>query len=99
MRRLRENSPTEVGGIKVSQVKDYYQATTTGLPPSNVLQFILQDGSIVTARPSGTEPKIKFYASCRGAAGQELKQTKAEVSRRLDKIQATIDGWVESAQK
>ncbi|MDZ7793641.1 MAG: phospho-sugar mutase [Spirochaetia bacterium] len=99
MRRLRENPPTEVGGITVSQVKDYYQSATTGLPSSNVLQFILQDGSIVTARPSGTEPKIKFYASCRGTAGQELEQAKAEVGRRLDKIQATIDGWVESAQK
>ena len=110
MRRLRENPPTEVGGITVSQVKDYYEGTTTDLqsgvsrqdidlPSSNVLQFILQDSSIVTARPSGTEPKIKFYASCRGTAGQELEQAKAEVGRRLDKIQATIDGWVESAQK
>ncbi len=99
MQGLRENPPADVGGIEVSQVKDYYQSATTGLPSSNVLQFILQDGSIVTARPSGTEPKIKFYASCRSTAGQELEQAKAEVGRRLDKFQATIDGWVESAQK
>lgn len=110
MRRLRENKPAEIGGIAVSKVKDYRESTSTDmqsgkveknidLPSSNVLQFILTDGSIVTARPSGTEPKIKFYASCRGAAGAELGETRREVGRRLDEIQKTIDSWVESAQK
>ena len=110
MSRLRENTPVEIGGIKVSKVKDYRESTTTDvqsgktekdieLPASNVLQFILSDGSIVTARPSGTEPKIKFYASCRGTAGAELGEARREVGRRLDEIQKTIDSWVESAQK
>lgn len=110
MSRLRENKPAEIGGIAVSKVKDYRESTSTDmqsgkaeknidLPASNVLQFLLTDGSIVTARPSGTEPKIKFYASCRGAAGAELGEMQREVGRRLDEIQKTIDGWVESAQK
>ncbi len=110
MRQLRDNKPTEVGGIPVSKVKDYREGTTTDmqrgetvkdieLPSSNVLQCILKDGSIVTARPSGTEPKIKFYASCSGAAGTELGEAQREVGRRLEKIRSTIDSWVEKAQK
>ncbi len=110
MSRLRENKPAEIGGIRVSAVKDYRESTTTDmqsgssardidLPSSNVLQFILEDGSIVTARPSGTEPKIKFYASCRGPAGGDLEESRQEVAGRLASIQQTIDNWVESAQK
>ncbi len=110
MSRLRENKPEEIGGIQVTEVKDYRESTTTDmqsgtssrdieLPSSNVLQFILKDGSIVTARPSGTEPKIKFYASCRGPAGRDLEETRPEVTERLDSIQQTIDNWVESAQQ
>ncbi|MFW6207540.1 MAG: phospho-sugar mutase [Spirochaetota bacterium] len=110
MSRLRENKPVEIGGIQVSAVKDYQESTTTDmqsgtsardieLPSSNVLQFILKDGSIVTARPSGTEPKIKFYASCRAPAGGDLEEARREVAGRLASIQQTIDNWVESAQR
>ncbi len=72
MNALRENPPREVAGIKVSTVtdikddtvRDMIEEKTTpgpGLPSSNVLLFALADGSTVVARPSGTEPKIKFY--------------------------------------
>ncbi len=110
MHQLRDNKPAEIGGIPVSKVKDYRESTTTDtqsgeekkdieLPSSNVLQFILEDESIVTARPSGTEPKIKFYASCHGPAKQDLNQSMQEVGHRLENIQKTIDSWVENAQK
>ncbi len=73
MTNLRNNPPAEIAGSKIVTIKDYLQATnknmTTGavekinLPSSNVLQFFLEDGSKISVRPSGTEPKIKFYVS------------------------------------
>jgi phosphoglucomutase len=76
MKQYRENPPTTLGGVAVSGLYDYEkkeakdlvngQVCTIDLPKSNVLQFLLQDGSKVSARPSGTEPKIKFYFSVQG---------------------------------
>ena len=73
MVKFRENPPASLGGSKVSILKDYELSQETDLatgkvtkldyPTSDVLQFITEDGSIVSARPSGTEPKIKFYCS------------------------------------
>lgn len=73
MKNYRENPPEKLAGSKVITIKDYktQQAknVATGdisdikLPVSNVLQFITEDGSIISVRPSGTEPKIKFYCS------------------------------------
>jgi phosphoglucomutase len=55
-----------------------------------VLQFFLQDGTVVSARPSGTEPKIKFYASCCAHAAGGLEAAKAEAARKLDAIKKDI---------
>ena len=73
MKNFRENPPVSLGGSDVITIKDYKSAeeknVKTGevseidLPSSNVLQFITEDGAIISARPSGTEPKIKFYCS------------------------------------
>jgi phosphoglucomutase len=73
MDNYRKQTPLALGGQKVVMLKDYKNATSknmvTGeiekidLPSSNVLQFFTEDGSIISARPSGTEPKIKFYCS------------------------------------
>lgn len=73
MERFRNNPPATLGGSRVITLKDYEQRAetdiTTGnktvieLPKSDVLQFITEDGSVISARPSGTEPKIKFYCS------------------------------------
>jgi phosphoglucomutase len=73
MQGYRDNPPKEIAGSKVVEFLDYQLQTnknlTTGettkitLPKSNVLQFITEDGSKISARPSGTEPKIKFYFS------------------------------------
>jgi phosphoglucomutase len=56
-----------------------------------VLQFFLKDGTVVSARPSGTEPKIKFYASCCAELGSGgLAAAKAEASRKLEAIKKDV---------
>ncbi|HET6527225.1 MAG TPA: phospho-sugar mutase, partial [Balneolaceae bacterium] len=73
MKNYRQSPPAKLGGSKVVTIKDFKtqeekniesgETSTIALPASNVLQFITDDGSRVTVRPSGTEPKIKFYCS------------------------------------
>ena len=76
MHRLRQDPPNEICGVAVERLLDYEtgqfydcsngtmtRAGGLDFPKSNVLQFLLTDGSKVSARPSGTEPKIKFYVS------------------------------------
>lgn len=73
MAGLRANPPATIAGLKVVEIRDYQTGkihdlhtgttTETGLESSNVLQFLTEDGSKISARPSGTEPKIKFYFS------------------------------------
>lgn len=105
MSSMRNNPPAEFGGILVSYMKDYKTGETynviTGvkqknidLPSSNVLQFLLKDGSMVTIRPSGTEPKIKFYASCKAEPGQDLHESKKEVAAKLKKIEEDVDEFL-----
>ena len=77
MESFRSHPPAELGGESVVELRDYKSQTSTNLtdgtirsielPSSNVIQMITANGSIVTARPSGTEPKIKFYFSVRMA--------------------------------
>ncbi len=77
MAEFRTNPPKTLGGSKVSLIKDYASLTATSYPSkksetinqpekSNVLQFFTEDGSKVSVRPSGTEPKIKFYFEVQG---------------------------------
>lgn len=80
MNTLRENTPEEIGGYKVLSARDYKLDTIkdmatgevkpTGLPNSNVLYYDLSDNAWMCARPSGTEPKIKFYF---GVVGESLE--------------------------
>jgi phosphoglucomutase len=102
MERCRKEAPAALGGIKVEKIRDIEKSLVRypadpkrsekiDLPKSNVLQFCLEDGTVVSARPSGTEPKIKFYASCRadvGAGG--LGGAKTEAQKKLDAIKADI---------
>jgi phosphoglucomutase len=108
METLRIKPPLAFAGLEVTAVKDYKTGTTTAvktgvgkknidLPSSNVLQFLLADGSQVTARPSGTEPKIKFYISCRSAAGTPLDTAYGEVRRKIDAISAQIHKLIDEA--
>mgnify|MGYP002536025802 CR=1 FL=1 len=74
--KLRENVPTEIAGYKVLSARDYKldtvknmetgEVTGTGLPKSNVLYYDLSDSAWVCVRPSGTEPKLKFYYGVKG---------------------------------
>ncbi|MDY3893024.1 MAG: phospho-sugar mutase [Candidatus Cryptobacteroides sp.] len=63
---MRNNPPKELAGTPVVKVVDYLKPEETGLPSSNVLQFYSSEGDVVSVRPSGTEPKIKFYFGAHG---------------------------------
>ena len=67
MSDYRSAPPKELAGSPVVKVIDYNQPEKTGLPASNVLQFFAESGDVVTVRPSGTEPKIKFYFGAKGS--------------------------------
>jgi phosphoglucomutase len=71
MAELRQNPPKYLGDSPVVKEIDYTFPEKTGLPKSNVLQFFDADGDVVTVRPSGTEPKIKFYYGAKGADADE----------------------------
>lgn len=74
MDNLRKDAPESIGGYKVVAIEDYQSSerseagkvTVIDLPKSNVLKYYLEDGSWIAARPSGTEPKCKFYFSIKG---------------------------------
>ncbi len=68
---MRQNPPAELAGSKVVKVIDYLKPEETGLPSSNVLQFYSAEGDVVSVRPSGTEPKIKFYFGAHGNNADE----------------------------
>jgi phosphoglucomutase len=94
----RSQPPVSINGSPVVQLLDYElqkgknvqtgETWNTALPKSNVLQFILADGSKISARPSGTEPKIKFYFSVHGklASAADFDKMNAELGSRIDGI-------------
>lgn len=103
MEGLRTNPPASIAGSDVIEVLDYAQCvstnlktgekTTIDLPSSNVIQLITEAGDKVTARPSGTEPKIKFYFSVNTtlANKSEFKQKEAELLERIATIQKEMN--------
>lgn len=112
MESLRQDPPSTIDGISVRTIKDYSKAqvlerqegsfTPAGdipLPLSNVLQFTLEDGTKVSIRPSGTEPKIKFYvSSCLNVPSQvsqdELEKLKEDCRSRSRKVGAAFVAMV-----
>jgi phosphoglucomutase len=102
MEKFRNNPPAQLGGSKVTTLKDYELRTETDLtnntskplelPKSDVLQFITEDGSIVSARPSGTEPKIKFYCSVNAplADNAQYKEVEAQLSGKIATLMADL---------
>lgn len=72
MNNFRSNPPKQVAGIGVSEVLDY-SLGLDGLPQENVLKFLLEDGSWFCLRPSGTEPKIKFYFAVKGTSSEDAQ--------------------------
>ena len=78
-----------IGGLLVVETRDY-RAGVAGLPASNVVAYLLEGGSRVTLRPSGTEPKIKYYFELRETPGEgeELSAAKARGDVRLNALVA-----------
>jgi phosphoglucomutase len=106
MEGLRKHPPTAIAGEQIVLVKDFLKrlayhprrddsATAIDLPPSDVLQFLCADQSIVSVRPSGTEPKIKFYMSCRCRPGVPLIQARRETTDKIASIKREINAIVE----
>lgn len=105
MEKLRNEPPKMLAGKKIFQIKDYLDGTIVDLqsgqrkksielPSSNVLQFILSDDSIISVRPSGTEPKIKIYASCCENPDVPLDEAKIIVARKINLVKKDIDNLI-----
>ncbi len=99
---LRKNSPKSISGIKVIKVRDILKSEIKvngkvtekiSLPISNVLTFYLEDGTIITARPSGTEPKIKFYISIKPNS-DNVFEGKILADKLAEQITVEISGWL-----
>lgn len=98
MEKFRNNPPAKLGGSAVVTLKDYELNKVTdikagtskelGFPKSDVLQFITEDGSIISARPSGTEPKIKFYCSVNEPLADKagFKATEQQLNEKIKTI-------------
>lgn len=99
---LRKNAPKTLGGIAVKEIRDYEnqvsnnlisgETTAIDLPKSDVLQFITVDGDVISARPSGTEPKIKFYCSVKEALmdKSQYETIQAKLEQKVENIMADI---------
>lgn len=102
MSNLRSNPPQMLGGSKVKEIRDIASGEKKliasgdvqkmDLPSSNVLQFVLEDGSKVSARPSGTEPKIKFYFSIKEKFGGRLNYASQveRIKQRIETIKSEL---------
>ena len=88
MQGLRDNPPTEIGGVKVVKAIDYKKTEETGLPAANVLIYSMEDGATVIVRPSGTEPKIKTYFTTLGKDLAEAQAKKDQLAEGLKPILA-----------
>ena len=101
MNTLRADAPKEIGGLKVLAARDYKEDTIqdfvtgqtrpTGLPKSNVLYYELEDDAWVCVRPSGTEPKVKFYIGVKATSLADADEKSASLGKQvLDLIQKMI---------
>lgn len=98
MDTLRKNPPAEIGGYTVLKARDYQadtikdtvtgEVTKTGLPSSNVLYYDLSDDAWVCVRPSGTEPKVKFYYGIKGNSLADAEEKSAKLG---EEVLAMID--------
>ena len=85
MNTFRTSNIEEIAGIKVAELKDYSKGIDS-LPKSDVLKFILEDNSWIAVRPSGTEPKIKFYYGCNGADKEVVDNKLEEIIKFVNDI-------------
>ena len=104
MRRLRTHPPKDLAGIEIVEIRDYQQGlirhlsedreSPIHLPQSNVLQFVTAQGDVLSVRPSGTEPKIKFYCSA-----QTPLDTATEFEAKQQGLDAKISAMMQSVLK
>ena len=96
MAKFRNNAPKEWNGTAISVIEDFKEQTSTAAdgsvtalttPPSDVLKYTLADGSWIAVRPSGTEPKIKFYIAV-------VSETNEESQAKITNIEAEINAFV-----
>ena len=97
MEKLRNDPPKAFGDLEVLKFRDYKtgvvldmktgEKSSTGLPASNVLYFELPDNNWCCARPSGTEPKIKFYM---GVKGNSVEDANARVAKLTEDLKAQL---------
>lgn len=104
MEKFRNNPPISLGGADVVTLKDYELNIETdiktgtskplGFPQSDVLQFITADGSVISARPSGTEPKIKFYCNVKAplAKAEDFKAVDVQLAEKIKMIKNDLQG-------
>ncbi len=85
MAALRAQTPAEIGGLAVAEMKDYANGID-GLPNANVLKYFFADGGWMAVRPSGTEPKIKFYYSVKGASMEEAEEKVAALRNTVKEL-------------
>jgi phosphoglucomutase len=102
MADFRTNTPKTLAGLKVVELLDYQSSKSKNLnsgeesdidlPKSNVLQFILEDGSKISARPSGTEPKIKFYISVNQSleSKEQYDEVKSTLQNKIGQIKSEL---------
>ncbi|MGZ5274093.1 MAG: phospho-sugar mutase [Kaistella sp.] len=103
MTDFRENPPAEIAGSKVVEVRDYQEQTSlslmdskksvmNGIPKSNVLIYYTEDGTKVCVRPSGTEPKIKFYVSVKDAISseQDFREKLVVLEQKINQVKADL---------
>ena len=103
MEDFRTEPPLAFADRKVVVVKDYQtgrqrdlrtgKETDLGLPSSNVLQFVTEEEDVISVRPSGTEPKIKFYLSVKSelAKGESYRETVHRMDKLLDKMASDLN--------
>lgn len=104
MKNFRENPPVEIAGSKVEVVKDFLQQTSLNrytetksvmddIPKSNVLIYYTEDGTKVCVRPSGTEPKIKFYISVKDqiSSKQEFEQKAKTLNEKINQVKQDLN--------
>lgn len=104
MDAYRRTQPKQFGGIPVVWTRDIKAGTawdktgkisSVNLPKSDVIQWRLEEGTLLTVRPSGTEPKIKYYILCH-STGNDLASTKAETKQKIAAIEADIKAVIDA---
>ena len=109
MSKLRTEGLTSLGNKKVIKIRDVGESYTydpananskqkLDLPKSNVIQFFLEGGSVVSARPSGTEPKIKFYINCCIENAKSLSDAKKDADELIKNIDQEIKNILDSVK-